>query len=90
MNQLALVVLALFGQMERIYAAERSAHALPCQRGGHGARARRRSAVRGRSRQARTCNTLGGQRHLHGGHSLQNGPSRATLYRHLLARSPKP
>lgn len=27
MNQLALVVLALFGQMERTYAAERSAHA---------------------------------------------------------------
>lgn len=49
MSQLAVVMLALFGQMERTYAIERAAHA----RGGREQRQTHRPAQRGRSNETR-------------------------------------
>lgn len=83
MNQLALVVLALFGQMERTYAAERSAHARAVAE-ANGRRAGRPTvADADRLEHATLLRATGAPMAVI---AAKTGLSRSTLYRHLPPR----
>lgn len=82
MNQLALVVLALFGQMERTYAAERSGHARAVAT-ANGRRSGRPSVVDpDRLEHATLLRATGATMT---DITAKTGLSRSTLYRHLPA-----
>jgi DNA invertase Pin-like site-specific DNA recombinase len=87
MSQLAVVMLALFGQMERTYAIERAAHARAVAT-SQGRRVGRPSVV--------DPTKLAYAEHLRTeGHTIaqiveQTGITRTTLYRHLPPRPPQP
>jgi DNA invertase Pin-like site-specific DNA recombinase len=87
MSQLAVVMLALFGQMERTYAIERAAHARAVAT-AKGRRIGRPSVV--------DPSKLAYAEHLRNeGHTIaqiveKTGITRTTLYRHLPSRPPGP
>ncbi len=87
MSQLAVVMLALFGQMERTYAIERAAHARAVAT-AKGRRVGRPSVV--------DPDKLAYAEHLRTeGHTIseiveKTGITRTTLYRHLPPRPPQP
>jgi DNA invertase Pin-like site-specific DNA recombinase len=87
MSQLAVVMLALFGQMERTYAIERAAHARAVAT-AKGRRIGRPSVVE--------PSKLAYAEHLRNeGHTIaqiveKTGITRTTLYRHLPPRPPQP
>ncbi|MEO9249153.1 recombinase family protein [Citricoccus nitrophenolicus] len=87
MSQLAVVMLALFGQMERTYAIERAAHARAVAT-AKGRRVGRPSVV--------DPSKLAYAEHLRNeGHTIaqiveKTGITRTTLYRHLPPRPPQP
>jgi DNA invertase Pin-like site-specific DNA recombinase len=87
MSQLAVVMLALFGQMERTYAIERAAHARTVAT-AKGRRVGRPSVV--------DPAKLAYAEHLRNeGHTIaqiveKTGITRTTLYRHLSPRPPQP
>lgn len=87
MSQLAVVMLALFGQMERTYAIERAAHARAVAT-SKGRRVGRPSVV--------DPTKLAYAEHLRNeGHTIaqiveKTGITRTTLYRHLPPRPPQP
>jgi DNA invertase Pin-like site-specific DNA recombinase len=87
MSQLAVVMLALFGQMERTYAIERAAHARAVAT-ARGRRVGRPSVV--------DPSKLAYAEHLRNeGHTIaqiveKTGITRTTLYRHLPPRPPQP
>ena len=85
MNELALVMLALFAQLERTYAAERAAHARAAAT-AHGRRTGRPTVVNPtklehaallREKEASIAEIC-----------TKTGMSRSTLYRHLPPREP--
>ncbi|MFD0760247.1 recombinase family protein [Arthrobacter ulcerisalmonis] len=84
MNQLALVILALFGQMERTYTAERTAHARSVAL-SHGRRAGRPSVVT--ADQLEHAALLREKGTSMAQISAKTGLTRSTLYRHLPTRS---
>jgi DNA invertase Pin-like site-specific DNA recombinase len=84
MNQLALVILALFGQMERTYAAERTAHARAVSL-SQGRRAGRPSVVT--TDQLEHAALLREKGTSMAKISAKTGLTRSTLYRHLPPRS---
>jgi DNA invertase Pin-like site-specific DNA recombinase len=85
MSQLALVMLALFGQMERTYAQERAAHARAVA-AANGRRTGRPSVVETDKLEHATL--LRDKGTPMSKISAKTGLSRTTLYRHLPPRSP--
>lgn len=87
MAQLTVVLLALFGQMERTYALERAAHARAVAT-AKGRRVGRPSVVT--SAQLGYASYLRDQGHTVAEIVTKTGISRTTLYRHLPPRPPQP
>jgi DNA invertase Pin-like site-specific DNA recombinase len=85
MSQLAFLMLALFGQMERTYAAERAAHARAVAT-ANGRRTGRPSVVDADTLEHAALLRANGSsiREI----TAKTGLKRTTLYRHLPARSP--
>lgn len=84
MSQLAFVMLALFGQMERTYAAERAAHARAVAT-ANGRRTRRPSVVEPDALEHAALLRASGSTISQ--ITAKTGPKRTTLYRHLPPRT---